>query len=51
MSGEIQGNDINVLPVWKSGNVGTGVTVNFIDDGVEFTHPDLAENYVFLRNN
>lgn len=35
------GNDVNVLPVWKQGITGKGVTVCIIDDGVDFNHPDL----------
>ncbi|KAJ3313513.1 hypothetical protein HDU76_002631, partial [Blyttiomyces sp. JEL0837] len=41
-----KGNDINVMPVWKRGINGSGVTVAILDDGVEFTHPDfLQENW------
>lgn len=30
----IPGNDINVLPVWKNGITGLGVTIAVIDDGM-----------------
>lgn len=35
---------INVQSVWDD-YTGAGVTVALIDDGVEYTHPDLAANY------
>lgn len=38
------GNDVNVLPVWKEGVTGKGVTVCIIDDGIDFDHPDLKES-------
>lgn len=37
--------DINVLDVWESGITGRGVTVCVIDDGLEWKHPDLRDNY------
>ncbi|KAJ3108544.1 pheromone processing endoprotease [Phlyctochytrium planicorne] len=43
-NGLIRGNDINVIPVWRRGINGTGVTVAIIDDGVEFTHPDFDQS-------
>ena len=39
------GNDINVLPVWKRGITGENVTVCFVDDGLDFDHPDLKDNF------
>jgi subtilisin family serine protease len=44
-NGNIAGNDINVAPVWKQGINGSGVIVSVIDDGVDFTHPDLADSW------
>ncbi|KAI0989062.1 hypothetical protein GJ496_009116 [Pomphorhynchus laevis] len=38
--------DHNVSAVWKMGYTGRGVTVTFLDDGLEHTHPDLIANYV-----
>lgn len=35
------GNDVNVLPVWRAGVTGKGVTVCIIDDGIDFGHVDL----------
>ncbi|XP_066938993.1 proprotein convertase subtilisin/kexin type 7-like isoform X2 [Macrobrachium rosenbergii] len=37
--------DINVIGVWESGIAGRGVTVCVIDDGLEWQHPDLRDNY------
>ncbi|CAL4107346.1 unnamed protein product [Meganyctiphanes norvegica] len=37
--------DINVVDVWESGITGRGVTVCVIDDGLEWQHPDLRDNY------
>lgn len=39
--------DLNVVPAWYDLKVfGRGVVVIIIDDGLETTHPDLADNYV-----
>lgn len=45
-SGGTAGADANLLPAWDSGRDGTGVTLSVVDDGVETTHPDLAERIV-----
>lgn len=37
--------DINVVSAWESGITGRGVTVCVIDDGLEWQHPDLRDNY------
>lgn len=42
--GATPGVDINVEPVWQSGNEGAGVTVAVVDDGLEIGHEDLAAN-------
>ncbi|XP_019624277.1 PREDICTED: proprotein convertase subtilisin/kexin type 7-like [Branchiostoma belcheri] len=39
------GMDLNVLNVWKKNITGAGVTVAVIDDGIEWTNPDLRNNY------
>ena len=36
---------INVQPVWLTGNLGKGVLVTIVDDGLQFIHPDLAANW------
>lgn len=42
---ELAGIDLNVTGVWALGITGTGVTVAIVDDGLEWDHPDLEENY------
>lgn len=37
------GLDINVISVWDYYR-GQGIFINVVDDGVEFTHPDLVDN-------
>ncbi|KAJ8939124.1 hypothetical protein NQ318_012364 [Aromia moschata] len=37
--------DLNVLPVYKEGISGKGVRISILDDGIEYTHDDLRENY------
>lgn len=43
-TGGIRGIDLNVLPVWKDYS-GAGVRVAVIDDGVDYLHQDLNDNY------
>ncbi len=43
-TGGLAGVDLNVVPVWAD-YTGQGVTVGVYDDGVEYTHPDLDDNY------
>lgn len=40
-----QREDINIFPAWNSNLTGKGVVVSIIDDGIEYTHPDLRRNY------
>lgn len=35
----------NVEGAWKQGVSGEGVTIAVVDDGLEYTHPDLQANY------
>ncbi|ELT97733.1 hypothetical protein CAPTEDRAFT_161485 [Capitella teleta] len=42
---ESPGYDINVTGVWEYGITGKGVTTAVIDDGLEWTNPDLRVNY------
>ncbi|CAH0553623.1 unnamed protein product [Brassicogethes aeneus] len=37
--------DLNVLPVYKSGISGKDVRISILDDGIEYTHDDLIDNY------
>ncbi|XP_048581194.1 proprotein convertase subtilisin/kexin type 7 isoform X2 [Nematostella vectensis] len=39
------GHDINVTGVWENNITGQGVVVSVIDDGVEWTNPDILDNY------
>jgi proprotein convertase subtilisin/kexin type 1 len=36
---------LNVLPLYKSGITGKGVRISILDDGIEYTHDDLRDNY------
>jgi proprotein convertase subtilisin/kexin type 2 len=38
------GEDIDVVPVWTDGIKGEGVLVTVVDDGLQITHEDLAQN-------
>jgi subtilisin-like proprotein convertase family protein len=44
-SGGTPGQDIDVLGVWDQNIRGNNVTLAVVDDGLEYTHPDLAPNY------
>lgn len=39
------GIDAHVTTVWDTYK-GAGITIGIVDDGLQFTHPDLAANYV-----
>lgn len=39
------GHDINVTGVWSQGITGKGINVAILDDGIEFEHDDLKDNY------
>ncbi len=43
--------DLNVTGAWKMGYTGRGRVVTFLDDGLEYDHPDLQENYVCIYLN
>lgn len=40
----------NVVAAWARVYTGKGVVVSILDDGLETSHPDLAENYVSYRD-
>ena len=44
------GQDINVEGVWNGGNLGEGITVAVVDDGMHHQHADLHENVVVSKN-
>lgn len=46
-SGGLVNNDLNLLNTWSSGLSGKGITILVSDDGVEDTHEDLKDNYLY----
>lgn len=38
--------DMNVTGAWEQGVSGRGTSVTFLDDGLEWDHPDIQQNYV-----
>lgn len=48
-TGGRQGIDANVVPAWED-YTGAGVVVGVWDDGIEYTHPDLDDNYDASRH-
>jgi len=40
-----KGVDLNVVETWED-YTGNGIIIGVIDDGVDFTHPDLSANYL-----
>ena len=42
--------DINVEDVWAEGIKGEGVNIAVVDDGMDYTHEDLADNVDISRN-
>jgi kexin len=47
-----KGHDLNVTGLWEAGITGKGVTVALIDDGLDYTHEALRDNFVreFVRD-
>lgn len=45
-SGGLVNADARVRPVWDAGYRGRGVTVAIVDEGIQYSHPDLAANWV-----
>ncbi|KAM8960794.1 neuroendocrine convertase 1 [Pelodytes ibericus] len=37
--------DLHVIPVWKKGITGKGIVVTVLDDGLEWNHTDIYNNY------
>ncbi|GIY70851.1 neuroendocrine convertase 2 [Caerostris extrusa] len=37
--------DLNVEAAWAQGYTGRNITTAIMDDGVDYLHPDLRENY------
>ena len=42
--------DINVEDVWAEGITGAGVNIAVVDNGMDYTHEDLADNVDISRN-
>ena len=40
--------DLNVEAAWAIGVTGKNVTVAIMDDGVDYMHPDIINNYVCI---
>ncbi|HKJ89554.1 MAG TPA: S8 family serine peptidase, partial [Oceanipulchritudo sp.] len=45
-SGGVPFADIRVRPAWDAGLSGSGVTIAIVDEGTEFRHPDLIDNWL-----
>ncbi|PKU30536.1 hypothetical protein llap_19160 [Limosa lapponica baueri] len=37
--------DLHVIPVWQKGITGKGVVITVLDDGLEWNHTDIFNNY------
>lgn len=37
---------MNVLEAWELGYTGRGIKITIMDDGIDYTHPDLFVTYV-----
>jgi len=37
--------DVNILPAWRKGYKGKGITIAIVDDGVEKDHDDIRPNF------
>lgn len=37
--------DLNVIPVWNQNITGYGVKITVLDDGLEYNHTDISNNY------
>ena len=40
------GKGMNIAEVWQQGITGKGVVVAVVDDGIQWSHPDLKDNFV-----
>ncbi|RTG84802.1 proprotein convertase subtilisin/kexin type 6 [Schistosoma bovis] len=44
-----RGYDMNVLEAWELGYTGRGIKITIMDDGIDYTHPDLFVTYLKLK--
>jgi subtilisin family serine protease len=44
-SGGTAGEDSNLVKAWEQGVTGQRVVIGIVDDGLQYTHPDLQPNY------
>ena len=42
------GLDLNVQAAWDRGYTGKGITTAIMDDGIDYLHPDLFNNFVSI---
>ncbi|KAI9295762.1 hypothetical protein K502DRAFT_303343 [Neoconidiobolus thromboides FSU 785] len=42
---EDEGNDLNITKLWEEGITGKGVIVAIVDDGIDYEHRDIKENF------
>ena len=50
LAGGVSGEDINVEPVWADNNLGAGIHVAVVDNGMRSEHEDLQANVITARN-
>ena len=50
LRGSVSMEDINVEGVWSGGNLGEGITVAVVDDGIDHHHEDLTANVDTAKN-
>ena len=50
LKGGVPGEDINVEEVWDDNNLGAGINVAVVDDGMDYAHEDLSANVITDRN-
>ena len=50
LNGGTAGEDINVEDVWSGGNLGAGINVAVVDNGLYYEHEDLKDNVNRSRN-